>query len=619
MHAVKPAVLICFLVLCGCSDSGSEAEVPSSDLGPDMVDVGADGPQDVRGDAPEVGPSDVASDPDAQDMSDGGDGALDGPDTMDSPDAISSDAVDSPDAMDAPDTSDAPDTDADDGGDDVAPDLPPDGPEYAGTTEGVVIGEVVADGDIVRFLGVPYARPPTGALRWKSPRRPAVRAEPLAAQEFGAACSQSDDSWVLGQGLSRSEDCLTLNIWSPVAPREPAPVMVWVHGGAFLLGAGAEPQFDGTELARRGAVVVTFNYRLGVAGFLVHEALLDTEDLGQPSLGNYGLLDMVAVLQWVRDNAASFGGDPERVTLFGESAGGISVCALLTSPVASGLFHRAIMQSGFCTVEAARLDEGTELLPPAVEIGERLAQEAGCAGPEAAACLRGLPMDALMAAAQRLGDEQISIGIAVDDHVLHDTPMALMQAGMGADVPVIAGTVADEGTVFLAGTRIDDEEDYRQFLDSTFTDALAPFILVLYPARDFETPWHAAAAVMGDALFTCPTRETLRAHVRAGNQGWLYYFGHITAEGRRRGLGAYHASEVPFIFGTQRMEPGSAEVAELSGSLWASFAAQGRPSADAVAWPPYSVRIDPVLEIDADPVIIEQWRDDRCRFWAGGD
>ena len=582
--------------VCGCT--ASELHAP----GPDVSDAGDDAHavEDIR---PDLG--DDAGPADASDMgrdADARDGTVDAADAQE---ADHADAESDPDA-DSPDATDA------------APDLPPDGPGFALTRQGPIEGSVL-DGGVARFLGVPFAQPPVGELRWKSPRAPVVRDAVLQTQAFGPACAQADDSWVVGQGLERSEDCLTLNVWAPVAAREPVPVMVWVHGGGFLLGAGSEPQFDGAALAARGAVVVTFNYRLGVAGFLVHEALLDPEDVGQPSLGNYGLLDMLAALAWVRDNAEAFGGDPGRVTLLGESAGGISVCALMTSPLATGLFHRAVMQSGFCTMEAARLHEGTDLLPPAAQTGARLAVLAGCEGPDVAACLRGRPMAALIEAAGQLGREQISLGIAVDEHVLSDTPSALMQAGRGARLPWIVGTVADEGTVFLSETRIEDEAAYHRFLDDTFTATLRPFILVLYPSRDFETPWHAAAAVIGDALFTCPTREAMRAHTARGNPGWLYYFGHVTESGRRRGLGAYHASEVPFLFGTHVRNDDGDDVSELMSSLWWTFARDGRPEAEALIWPAYTARADPVLEIDVDPEVVEQWRDDRCRFWAGGD
>ena len=235
------------------------------------------------------------------------------------------------------------------------------GPETVITAQGPVVGRL--DDGILSFRGIPYAAPPVGGLRWRAPRPPTVRDGPLPALEFGAACPQPNDSWVVGQGLARDENCLTLNAWVRPDPPEPVPVMVWLHGGGFFLGSGAEPQFDGAALARDGAMVVTLNYRLGALGFLVHDALRD----GEPGLGNYGLLDVIAALRWVRENAAAFGGDPARVTVFGESAGGILVCALLASPLAADAFDAAIMQSGFCTVEAATLDEGTDLQPSALQ------------------------------------------------------------------------------------------------------------------------------------------------------------------------------------------------------------------------------------------------------------
>lgn len=562
----------------------SSADLHDGDVGAELGDAPSD-PTDA--DLPDLEPVDASEDLDAADVP---------PEVNDVPDA-----PDLPDTPDVPDVSEEPE------------------PNEAETTEGRIRGAVLNDG-VLRFLGIPYAEPPLGALRWRAPRPPAVRPDRLEATEFGPACPQPDNSWVIQQGLERDEDCLNLNVWAPPRSEELAPVMVWIHGGGYLLGSGAEPQFDGAALAADGAMVVTLNHRLGAFGFMAHEALLDPEDGGQPSLGNYALLDVLQALRWLRANAAAFGGDPERITVFGESAGGISACALLASPLSEGLLHGVIMQSAFCQFEIARLREPTELLGPAVGAGALLAEAIGCTEGDVAACLRAAPADAVVDAVRTVGEDRAALGPVVDGHVLHDSPREIIRTGRGARVPMIAGTVADEGTVFLASTQIDDEDAYHRFLNETFTDVVTPFILVLYPARDFDTPWHAAAAVMGDFLFTCPTREALRAHVGAGNPGWLYFFGHVTREGRNRGIGAYHASEVPFIFGTHD-DPGpeADQVSATVRALWTSFAAAGRPTADGVVWPPYSFRVDPVLEIDADPEIHELWRDDRCRFWAGGD
>ena len=375
-------------------------------------------------------------------------------------------------------------------------------PRRVDTASGPVVGAAASAGQA--FLGIPYAAPPVGSLRWRAPQPPAPWPEPRDATTLGPSCLQNLalSAQVGGQGggptLGR-EDCLTLNVYAPpdAAAGADRPVMVWIHGGAFVLGTSG--QYDPSALARReGVIVVTVNYRLGALGFFAHPALR-----GEPGEGAFALLDQRAALAWVKRNISGFGGDPGRVTLFGQSAGSWSACYQVASPGSAGLFSRAILQSGACVIPETTTTAGV-----AEAGGFRMADALGCAGPDALACLRALPAeDVVEAAPERpgvTGPNSWSPIAGLD--VLPLPPRAAFASGRFARVPVIDGTDRDEGRLFayLRGLRADllTDASYEAEIRRLF-GARAPGILAEYPASGYGSPRAAYAAVLTDGYFAC--------------------------------------------------------------------------------------------------------------------
>lgn len=313
------------------------------------------------------------------------------------------------------------------------------------TYQGPVVGSWAEQANDIRvFRGIPYAQPPVGALRFRPPSAPASWAGVRQSTEPGAACWQPilSESFVWSRGdFQRSEDCLYLNIWSAASTADQA-VMVWFHGGSHTGGMGHERIFDGTELAKHGVVLVTINYRLGPLGFLAHPAL--AAESSQASAGNYGLLDKIAALNWVRDNIAQFGGDPSNVTIFGQSAGSQSVCALMASPLARGMFHKAIGQSASCVNPSLPLELPSA--PPAdangFDRGTKLAQVFGT--DVTAATLRAKSVEQIFNAAEQTQWAAQS-RIVIDGWVLPDNPDTIFSANKQANVPLLLGSLANEG------------------------------------------------------------------------------------------------------------------------------------------------------------------------------
>jgi para-nitrobenzyl esterase len=467
------------------------------------------------------------------------------------------------------------------------------------TTAGPVVGH--ADGAVIAFLGVPYAAPPTGALRWRPPEAPAPWSTPRSAAGFGPACPQQAAE--RDRDLVQDEDCLTLNVWTPaLAPAAPLPVMVFVHGGGFRRGASSAALYDGAALAAAGpVVVVSLNYRLGALGFLAHPALSAEDDRGVS--GNYGLLDQQAALRWVQDNVAGFGGDPDRVTFFGESAGAMSLCAQMVSPAAAGLFRRGIAQSGPCTVLATPL-RAPDGAASAEGLGAALAATLGCAGAaDAAACLRAVPAATVVAASQQAGE----VGGAryqpnVDGVVLPEAPMSAIRAGRFTPLDAfIAGSNRDEATLFTAQRTMETEEDFAAAVRGIVPDHVDD-VLALYPPSDHASVKDAYNAFVTDLWFTCPTRALTRMVAARGTRAYLYHFTRPTAAGAALGLGVFHGSELAFVFGTfgDRSEPSPGELAMSATMMgyWTRLASAGDPSGPgAVPWPARTASADHYLEL----------------------
>ena len=401
------------------------------------------------------------------------------------------------------------------------------------TDKGPVRG--VAGPGVRRFLGIPYAAPPVGERRWRSPVPPEAWTEVRDATEPAAFCPQVVPFLNVSAG---SEDCLVVNVVTPdPPPPTPAPVMVWIHGGAFNTNDGRQ-LIGGTEggviASTSGAVVVTLNYRLGQLGFLAHPAL-SAEDPGHPGSGNFGIEDQIAALQWVQRNIAAFGGDPNDVTIFGESAGGWSVCILLASPAAGGLFQRAIVESGLCTQPLSDLTE-------AERQGQRFAELLGCSdAPDVLACMRAAPADQVIATLP--SDPNVVFGKGeygtwfpvVDGNVIPQPLEDLFRAGEFNRVPVLIGSNRDEGTLFVAQA-FDEQgaplaaDQYRDALAYFVPDpAAADAVAARYPLEAYPVPGAALAAAFGDGFLACPTIDTaslLAPYVPT----YLYQFDYPDAE-----------------------------------------------------------------------------------------
>jgi para-nitrobenzyl esterase len=473
------------------------------------------------------------------------------------------------------------------------------------TSAGALSGTTAESGVRV-FLGIPYAAPPLGELRWRPPQ-PVVPWEGVrAATEFGPRCVQHAvfDDMVFRDELS--EDCLYLNVWAPSGGGDaPHPVMVWIHGGGFQAGSASEPRQDGTRLAGQGVVVVGLNYRLGVFGFLAHPELTTEPPAG--ASGNYGLHDMVAALAWVRDEIAAFGGDPQNVTIFGESAGSFAVSALMASPLARGLFHRAIGQSGaFFRAE----DPTASSRAAAEEQGLRFAETLGAAS---LAELRALPADQILAAAPGQGGARF--WPVVDGAALPDPVRDVFAEGRQSPVALLAGWNQDEvrGGVVLAADR-PDAEGFRARVRERYGDHAAA-VLAAYPAGDDAEALESAAALAGDEFIAYGTWKWIESHATSGAPVYRYRFdrdvplapGTLWAgvEATREDVGARHAGEIEYVFGALDSlpdvpwEPRDHELSGLMMAYWASFARDGDPNGDGLpAWPRYTAEAShPVMHL----------------------
>jgi para-nitrobenzyl esterase len=399
------------------------------------------------------------------------------------------------------------------------------------------------------------------------------------------------------------EDCLTLNIWAPSGARK-LPVMVWIHGGALAGGSSSEPLYDGVKLARQGIVLVSINYRLGLLGFLAHPAL--SAESPQHLSGNYGLLDQIAALHWVHDNIAAFGGDPARVTIAGESAGGLSVIALLASPRARGLFSKAISQSGYLPSYRALHDESRGL-PSAETAGTALAKAAGVSD---AAALRAADPAALFKAGLATGWQPEPV---IDGFVLNRQMAETFARGEQAKVPVLAGFNEGEirSLLFLMPKAPASQSAYLADVRSRF-GAQAPAYLAVYPGAD---PKADVMASIRDGLYGWAAQYLVGRQASAGQPAYLYFFRHSTPTERARDLAAFHASELPYIFGqvgpsatlgpNWPRPPLTSTESRLSDAMmgyWASFVKTGAPTASGeVPWPRFTARNHAYLDLDDRP------------------
>lgn len=506
-------------------------------------------------------------------------------------------------------------------------------PPFVQTRYGRLEGRT--EDDLHVFRGVPYAQQPVGDLRFRAPRPPEPWNGVREAVEYGPSTIQhyEDGLELLGMDARpTSEACLTLNVWTPSLDDAKRPVMVWIHGGSYVAGSGNERLYDGQHLARRGdVVVVTINYRVGALGFLWHDSLIDDQDTRS---GNYGTRDQLAALKWVRDQIASFGGDPDNITLFGESAGGFSVSTLMAAHEAEGQFRRAIPQSG----------AGHHALPLEIaqEIGRRFCAELEINPAEAATALRSISARDIVDAQNSILESPDTLPLTwrysmpfcpvIDGDFLDVLPIVGVQDGRGKDVDLMAGTIEDEWTTLAAfyGFNEITEQLARQTIalrtgSGEIGDRLYDFYRDTRASRgqasDPLTVWDS---VLTDYIFRIPTDRLLDAHANAGGSGSTYgYLFNQQSPAMDGRLRAPHGIDMPFVFGTTHEAPefvgSDPQLKQLESFVmdaWIAFACTGNPSTRALpGWPQWREDQRYTMLFGPDVKVIHQDREEERKLW----
>jgi len=459
-------------------------------------------------------------------------------------------------------------------------------PDTAQVAQGALQGAIA--GPVASFKGIPFAAPPVGDLRWRPPQPAKPWTGVRDATAFGPQCMQMRQ---VAPEVKQSEDCLTLNVWTPATfkPDGKLPVMVFIHGGSFTGGSGSNFIYDGTHFAERGVVLVTVNYRLGRLGFFAHPALTAEQPTGP--LADYGMMDNIAALKWVQANISAFGGDPKNVTAFGESAGGILINDLMASPMARGLFAKAISESGFGRIPGLPMAQ-------AEKVGVAYAQGLGvtATGPEAMKALRAL-------SAEQLSKPAGQITPILDGKVFPEGPAAAFAAGREQKVPYIAGGNSWEASLFATATPLDR-------VPGPLKDKLVAAYGTPPDLKNVQWDLGTESAVIE------PDRLLARLHVKNGQKAWVYYGSYIPAAQRATVHGLAHGGELIYVFGTlpdhdlklgartiPAATPADRKISAAMTDDWAAFAKTGDPdSAGGVKWPAYTPATDTVLEFGADGV-----------------
>ena len=453
------------------------------------------------------------------------------------------------------------------------------------TVDGGQIAGTSADG-VRSYKGIPFAAPPVGELRWKAPQPVVPWSGVKPADAFGPQCMQQPypaNSPYATAPSPTSEDCLYLNVWTAAGAADKRPVMVWIHGGAWTRGSGATPTYDGASLATKGVVVVTTNYRLGPFGFLAHPEL--TAESAHHSSGNYAILDHIAALTWVQKNIASFGGNPANVTIFGESAGSWSVNVVQATPLAKGLFHRAIGESGAQFARTTRLAD-------AEKGGVALATAVGA---DSLKALRAVPADKILAV------QAFRSGANVDGWVLPEDVRSIFTQKKHSDVPVLIGSNANEWTTLSNPAQFPKTlDDFHARMAAQFP-GLGAELNAVYPVK---TDADIAPAMLGlgrDQTFTLEMRTWARMVVAGGRKAFLYQFTRVPP-GPNPAWGAYHASEIVYVFNNLSTRPWATDtdkrLADQMSSYWVNFATAGDPNGKGLpSWMPYDAASEPYLDL----------------------
>ncbi len=492
------------------------------------------------------------------------------------------------------------------------------------TEYGLVSGREAKEGGVCEWLGIPYAQPPVGELRWRAPQPHPKWQGIRKADHFGARCMQKGVHGIMklfspDPSQKMSEDCLYLNIWRPKKEGK-FPVMVWVHGGGYQWGTGNSDFYWGDRLAKKGdVVVVTFNYRLNIFGFFAHPALREEDP--HHSTGNYGALDQVMALRWVKNNIANFGGDPDNITIFGESAGGYSICTLLATPLAKGLFHRAIMMSGGC--------EAVQELEKGFEVAKFTFEKFSCPYNDIN-CLRKIPAEKILYQGSTSMAE-LDYVPHIDGYLLADTPLNMIKSGNFNRVPTMAGYTKDEmARLLLLNPRFSlaPRSSYEKKLARLgFDDAEIAQLVKLYPLEEYKKPVYALGRMFGtDLTFACGTYDALLALSEYVPELYLYRFDYdgFMLSGI---AGVAHSMELPYVFGTLDRRPvnklynfanikKARKVSDTIQRYWINFAKAGNPNREGLeSWQkfdPKSPRIQILDEnVRSEPLDIIP----RCQFW----
>lgn len=478
-------------------------------------------------------------------------------------------------------------------------------PVRATTDKGQVEGKLSDDGQVKVFLGIPYAAPPVGPLRWRPPQ-PAARWDGvLSAQSYGSHCmqvNQFQDMTFHDPGAS--EDCLTLNVWAPrsAAAGAKLPVMVWIYGGGFSAGSTSERRQDGEAFARKGVVLVSMNYRLSIFGFFAHPAL--AAESPEHAAGNYGLMDQAAALHWVKRNIAAFGGDPDNITLFGESAGSFSVSAQMASPMAKDTLAHAIGESG------GAFSRGTLPFPTAdtaEERGEAFARNV--LGKNSLAELRAVPAEDLVKAVEAQKGRAVRFGPDVDGIFLPEPVPAIYAAGKQAHIPLLAGWNRDEGGPARDSTTL---QNYREMAQKTWGPHAEEFLKEYGATTDAEAQ-RSAADYAADRFIADSTWEWIEAQVKTGGAPVYRYKFERASPGDRyhpASSGAFHSSEIEYVFGNLSVRPAAPwkaedyKLSEMVQDYWINFAKTGNPNGPGLPeWPAYNETDHwEVMHLDTTPM-----------------
>jgi para-nitrobenzyl esterase len=464
---------------------------------------------------------------------------------------------------------------------------------------GQIIGRL--EGGVRVFLGIPYAAPPVGDLRWKAPVEAAPWNSIKECKDFGLSCPQPKQK----DSGKFSEDCLYLNVWTPAKKaNERLPVMVWIHGGGFNFGSTSLPEYDGLNLSKRGVVVVTVNYRLGPLGFLVHPLLSKESPHGVS--GNYGLLDQIAALKWVKKNISAFGGDPNCVTIFGQSAGSRSVALLMISPLSKGLFHRAIAQSGGPII-------GSEYLNPVFngdmanvsKMGEKLASILGCdKDKDVLASMRAKSAQEIIKAADcktGLFDEGLLFAPVFDKYVLPENPDTAYRNGLQHDVPIITGSTLNEGNIyFLSETEPLTMEKYISFFTKRFGNNRDE-AFKLFPAFSDKEALQAIDKIVTVGANAYPARLVARCMEKKKSKAYVYRFTRRPNTELAKKIAVHHGVDLAYMFGNMKKSDGYVDIDfKLSDKMmnyWVNFAKIGNPNGKGLFyWTPYNSKSEINIE-----------------------